>query len=157
MNEKQKGKVNGVQVRTTHGEYHIHVQGLGPVEMNRPYGGAWELRAPDEVIEWLGQQNATHFSGASDAVYYVKMDVVQFDNDTQALLIHGTEMNHPEGLLMGCDAKSQSVKNVIEFAYQTDCMRNMVYAEKSEDVVDVEKDDTDDEKGGFAGLGELFG
>tara|TARA_Y100000004_G_scaffold130783_1_gene147476 strand:+ start:1910 stop:2446 length:537 start_codon:yes stop_codon:yes gene_type:complete len=133
-----KNKVDGVQVRTTHGEYHIHVQGLGPVEMNRPYGGAWELRANDDIVEWLSTQTPTHLSGASGERFYVKMDVVQFDNGTQALLIHGAEWNHPDGLLMGCDAKSPSVKQVIEFAYQTDVMRHMVYADKSEDVVDVE-------------------
>jgi len=122
MAEKKGTKVNGIQARTTHSDYHIHVQAIGEMEMNRPYGGAWELRAPVEVIEWLANQEPVLASGASGHMYYIRMDVLLFDTGAQGLLIHGTEFNHPKGCLMGCNPKSPSVKAVVEYAFQTDMM-----------------------------------
>ena len=128
MTEKIMSK--GIQCRVQNSEYHIHVQAIGPMEMNRPYGGAWELRAPPEVVTWCEEQTPIYKSAASNGVYYVEMNVLMFNTGEQALLIHGEEFNHPDGMMIGCNPKSPAVKAVIEYAYQTDMMTNAVFNEK---------------------------
>ena len=125
----------GIQCRVQNSDYHIHIQAIGPIETNRPYGGAWELRAPVEVVEWCGEQSPIYKSAASTGIYYVRMDVLMFETGAQALLIHGEEFNHPKGLMMGCNPKSPAVKAVIEYAYQTDLMSDAVFNDKVSEIV----------------------
>jgi len=128
----------GIQCRVMNSEYHLHVQGIGPIEANRPYGGAWELRAPAKVIEWCNEQSPVYCSAASGKTYYVQMQVLLFDSGKQALLIHGKEFNHPEGLMMGCNPKSPSVKAVVEYAYQIDMLTDAVFNDKVNEITLVQ-------------------
>jgi hypothetical protein len=133
MTDKMMDK--GIQCRVQNSAFHIHVQAIGPVEMNRPYGGAWELRAPPEVVTWCEEQPPVYKSAASSGTYYVRMEVLMFETGAQALLIHGEEFNHPAGMMMGCNPKSPAVKSVIEYAYQTDMMTDAIFDDNVTDIV----------------------
>ena len=115
-----------MQARTKHGQYQIHVQVLGQIEVNRNYGYASELRAPTEVVEWLNQQEPTLTSGASAGTFYVQMDAVEFDDNTNALLIHGEPLNHDEGCLLGVDPNSPVVMQLFDYARQAEAVRTDV-------------------------------
>lgn len=158
MNGKMMSK--GIQCRVQNSDYHIHVQAIGPIETNRPYGGAWELRAPNEVIEWCGEQSPVFKSAASNGVYYVRMEVLMFETGAQALLIHGKEFNHPKGLMMGCNPKSPAVKAVIEYAYQIDITSDAVFNDKVSDIVlmdaPVVLEETDTQEDGSHDLAEMI-
>ena len=130
----KKKMSKGIQCRVQNSDYHLHVQAIGPIETNRPYGGAGELRAPTEVIEWCNEQTPVYCSAASGKVYYVQMQVLMFDTGKQALLIHGEEFNHPKGMMMGCNPKSPAVKAVVEYAYQTDMMTDAVFDDKVSEI-----------------------
>ena len=121
MNEQKNG--NGImkrmQVRTEYSsEYAMHIQILGSINVNREYGYANELRAPPAVIEWLKEQEPILESGASKGHnYYIQMDAVEFDDNTHALLIHGTPLNHEKGCLLGVNA-SPTVTQLFDYAKQ---------------------------------------
>jgi hypothetical protein len=121
MNEQTNG--NGImkrmQVRTEYSsEYAMHIQILGSINVNREYGYANELRAPPAVIDWLREQEPILESGASKGHnYYIQMDAVEFDDNTNALLIHGTPLNHEKGCLLGVNP-SPVVTQVFDYAKQ---------------------------------------
>jgi hypothetical protein len=54
----------------------MHIQGIGPVSVNRDYGLSIEMRAPVDVTEWLEKQEPTNRSAASgNSVYYISATV----------------------------------------------------------------------------------
>ena len=137
MNEQTNG--NGImkrmQVRTKYNtEYAMHIQILGSINVNREYGYANELRAPPTVIEWLGEQEPILESGASKGHnYYIRMDAVEFDDNTHALLIHGTPLNHEKGCLLGVNP-SPVVTQVFDYAKQGESVVSMDKADAMEKV-----------------------
>ena len=99
----------------------MHVQGIGPVSVNRDYGLSIEMRAPVDVTEWLEKQEPTNKSAASgNSVYYISATV--HEDDTQQgstwMLIHGDNFNHQDGLALGLDLNSPQSKTLIDFAHQ---------------------------------------
>ena len=126
MNEQTNG--NGImermQVRTEHGEQQMHIQILGSIEVNRNYGYASELRAPSDVIKWLKKQTPVFKSGASEGKYYIEMQAVVFDDNTNALLIHGEPLNHEHGLLLGVNP-TPTITQVFDYATQAECVLKM--------------------------------
>ena len=128
MNEQTNG--NGImkrmQVRTEYtSEYAMHIQILGSINVNREYGYANELRAPQVVIDWLREQEPILESGASKGHnYYIQMDAVEFDDNTHALLIHGTPLNHEKGCLLGVNP-SPVVTQVFDYAKQGESVVSM--------------------------------
>jgi|5_EtaG_2_1085323.scaffolds.fasta_scaffold02177_5 hypothetical protein len=144
MNEQTNG--NGImkrmQVRTEYqSEYAIHIQILGSINVNRTYGYANELRAPQVVIDWLSQQEPILESGASaGSNYYIQMDAVEFDDNTHALLIHGTPLNHEKGCLLGVNP-SPTVTQVFDYAKQGECVVSM---NKSDAMTTAQHQETED-------------
>lgn len=128
MNEQTNG--NGImkrmQVRTEYSsEYAMHIQILGSINVNREYGYANELRAPPAVIDWLREQEPILESGASKGHnYYIQMDAVEFDDNTNALLIHGSPLNHEKGCLLGVNP-SPVVTQVFDYAKQGESVVSM--------------------------------
>ena len=128
MNEQTNG--NGImkrmQVRTEYNsEYAMHIQILGSINVNREYGYANELRAPQVVIDWLREQEPILESGASKGHnYYIQMDAVEFDDNTNALLIHGKPLNHEKGCLLGVNP-SPVVTQVFDYAKQGESVVSM--------------------------------
>ena len=110
--------VQGIQVRTQGGDYQLHIQAAGPLVVNRDYGWAGELRAPQTVIDWVQEQEPTHQSQASESMYYIRVDVLVFSDGGAALLIHGEEANHPKGMILGCSTENHNVKQLTDFAFQ---------------------------------------
>jgi len=101
----------------------MHIQGIGPVSVNRDYGLSIEMRAPVDVTEWLGKQEPTNKSAASgNSVYYISATV--HEDDTQEnrmwMLIRGDNFNHQDGMALGLDLNSPQSKTLIDFAHQ--CM-----------------------------------
>ena len=128
MNEQTNGNgiMNRMQVRTEYSsEYAMHIQILGSINVNREYGYANELRAPQVVIDWLREQEPILESGASKGHnYYIQMDAVEFDDNTHALLIHGTPLNHEKGCLLGVNP-SPVVTQVFDYAKQGESVVSM--------------------------------
>ena len=133
-----KTMTSGIQCRTQHSEYQLHIQAIGPFQSNRDYGWAGELRAPPSVVEWVGEQEATHKSAASPSVYYIPMDLLLFSDDTCAFLIHGDEKNHPKGLVMGVKPDNPAVKDLIDYALQIGCGLVMGHKPKDKPVYEYE-------------------
>ena len=142
MNEQTNG--NGImermQVRTEHGEQQMHIQILGSIEVNRNYGYASELRAPSEVISWLKQQTPLLKSGASEGIYYIEMQAVVFDDNTNALLIHGEPLNHEHGLLLGVNP-TPTITQVFDYATQAECVLKM---DKGDAMATAQHQETED-------------
>jgi hypothetical protein len=142
MNEQTNG--NGImermQVRTEYSsEYAMHIQILGSINVNREYGYANELRAPQVVIDWLREQEPILESAASKGHnYYIRMDAVEFDDNTHALLIHGTPLNHEKGCLLGVNP-SPSVTQVFDYAKQGECVVSMDKADAMASMVGEEE------------------
>ena len=138
MNEQTNG--NGImkrmQVRTEYNsEYAMHIQILGSINVNREYGYANELRAPQVVIDWLREQEPILESGASKGHnYYIQMDAVEFDDNTNALLIHGEPLNHEKGCLLGVNP-SPIVTQVFDYAKQGE---SVVVMDKADAMASLE-------------------
>ena len=102
----------------------LHIQGIGPVSINREYGVALELRAPDEVTEWLVKQEPTPQSAASTSKYYVCVDLYQAEEHPW-IIIHGdVDANDygelfPSGMALGLDMESPQAKSLLDFAQQS--------------------------------------
>lgn len=114
-----------IQVRTNGMKAgRLHIQGIGPVSINRDYGVALELRAPNEVTEWLVKQEPTHKSAASKSVYYVCVDLYQAEEHPW-MIIHGDVDAHdygeglPSGMALGLDMDSPQAKSLLDFAQQS--------------------------------------
>lgn len=114
-----------IQVRTKHAEYQMHIQILGSINVNREYGYASELRAPEAVIEWLAKQEPVHKSAASDTRLYIEAEVVKFKDTTNAFLIHGTPLNNEAGCLLGVNPESPVVIQMFDYATQADKVKRM--------------------------------
>lgn len=117
--------MNRIQVRTNGMKAgRLHIQGIGPVSINREYGVALELRAPDEVTEWLVKQEPTHQSAASTSKYYVCVDLYQAEEHPW-IIIHGdVDANDygelfPSGMALGLDMESPQAKSLLDFAQQS--------------------------------------
>ena len=112
-----KMKQGRIQVRTKSETNRIHIQGIGDVGINRDYGFATKLRAPDSVVEWLAEQKPILKSAATDGIYYIKADPVYTD-DSWKILIHGEPaLNTPYGALIGL-TENTNAKMVIDFVTQ---------------------------------------
>ena len=79
MNE-QYGKTR-LQVRTKFGHRTLHIQGIGPIQVNRDYGMAMDLRAPDEIVEWLTEQQPKQRSAASKEDLYIELIVRKYPGE----------------------------------------------------------------------------
>ena len=109
-----------IQIRTKSETNRIHIQGIGDVSINRDYGFATKLRAPEEIVNWLSKQEPTEKSAATDGIYYVKAEVVVLDVNKWRILIHGEPaLNTPYGALIGLSENSNA-NMVIDFITQND-------------------------------------
>tara|TARA_R100001163_G_C5067204_1_gene206159 strand:- start:1055 stop:1423 length:369 start_codon:yes stop_codon:yes gene_type:complete len=117
-----------IQIRTKSETNRIHIQGIGDVGINRDYGFATKLRAPDNVVDWIGKQEPVLKSAATDGIYYIKADPVYTD-DSWKILIHGEPaLNTPYGALIGLNDSPNS-KMVIDFVTQNN-MTGMMMEEE---------------------------
>lgn len=137
-NEKKYGTTR-LQVRTKFGHRILHIQGIGPIQVNREYGMAMDLRAPDDVVEWLSEQVPHQKSAASAEDYYVELIVRKYDVETkdttvddagnshdgvyQFYIIGDEQLNWGEGAILDCNVQSYPVMSVIDFANQCDLVR----------------------------------
>ena len=125
-----------IQVRTKSETNRIHIQGIGDVGINRDYGFATKLRAPDKVVDWLGKQKPVLKSAATDGIYYIKAEPVHTDDSWKSnsapnqLLIHGEPaLNTPYGALIGLNDSPNS-KMVIDFVIQNNMTGIMMEEEE---------------------------
>ncbi len=127
MNEKYG--TTRLQVRTKFGHRTLHIQGIGPVQVNREYGLAMDLRAPDDVVDWLSDQEPKQKSAASAEDYYVELIVRKYavegeDEGVYQFYIVGDEqLNWDMGAILDCNIQSFPVMSVIDFANQCDLVR----------------------------------
>ena len=118
-----------IQIRTKSETNRIHIQGIGDVGINRDYGFATKLRAPDNVVDWIGKQEPVLKSAATDGIYYIKADPVYTD-DSWKILIHGEPaLNTPYGALIGLNDSPNS-KMVIDFVTQNNMTGMMMEEEE---------------------------
>ena len=109
-----------LQVRCNYDDHRIHIQGVGEPTVNRKYGIALELRAPISLTGWLAEQTAKLNSPASGNQLYIEMEVCHYpEADKNQLLIHGTELNHPEGAMLNISTESGDVKVLMDFVKAT--------------------------------------
>ena len=109
-----------IQVRCNYDDHRIHIQGVGEPTVNRKYGIALELRAPISLTGWLAEQTAKLNSPASGNQLYIEMEVCHYpEADKNQLLIHGTELNHPEGAMLNISSESGDVKVLMDFVKAT--------------------------------------
>lgn len=122
-------KQGRIQVRTKSETNRIHIQGIGDVSINRDYGFATKLRAPNNIVEWLGKQEPVLKSAATDGIYYIKAEPVYTD-DSWKILIHGEPaLNTPYGVLIGLNDSPNS-KMVIDFVIQNNMTGIMMEEEE---------------------------
>ena len=114
-NEKKYGTTR-LQVRTKFGHRILHIQGIGPVQVNREYGMALDLRAPDDVVEWLSDDVETKDTTVDDAGN-------SHDGVYQFYIIGDEQLNWGEGAILDCNVQSYPVMSVIDFANQCDLVR----------------------------------
>ena len=111
MNEYGKDRI---QVRCEFDKNRIHVQGIGSTQVNRKYGLALEMQAPPKLTSWLMEQEPTVVSPASGNLLYVEAELRHHfeDDDKTQMLIHGEELNHPEGAILDIDGPT--IKQLME-------------------------------------------
>jgi len=128
VNENKYGTTR-LQVRTKFNHRTLHIQGIGPITVNREYGMAMDLRAPDEIVEWLGEQAPLQKSAASAENYYVELIVRKYNVEGkdegvyQFYIIGDDQLNWGEGAILDCNVQSFPVMSVIDFANQCDLIR----------------------------------
>ena len=125
MNE-QYGKTR-LQVRTKFGHRTLHIQGIGPIQVNRDYGMAMDLRAPDEIVEWLTEQQPKQRSAASKEDLYIELIVRKYPGEGekevyQFYIVGDEQLNWRDGAILDCNVKSLPVMSVIDFANQCDLL-----------------------------------
>ena len=124
MNEAngQYGK-NRLQVRCEFDMNRIHIQGVGPTQVNRKYGLALELQAPPALTSWLQEQEPTTVSPASGNLLYIEAEMRHYfeDEDKTQLVILGESLNHPQGAALEMDMKDDNlaVQTLIQFTKES--------------------------------------
>ena len=124
MNETngQYGK-NRLQVRCEFDMNRIHLQGVGPTQVNRKYGLALELQAPPALTSWLQEQEPTTVSPASGNLLYIEAEMRHYfeDEDKTQLVILGESLNHPQGAALEMDMKDDNlaVQTLIQFTKES--------------------------------------
>ena len=109
---------NRLQVRCIYDMNALHIQGVGP-SVNRKYGIALELRAPQTLTKWLSEETPTQESPASKEILYAPMEAWYYSElDITQLLIRGSPLNHPDGAVLNVKTKSDSVKTLIEWLHK---------------------------------------
>lgn len=115
---------NRIQVRCQFSDTLMHIQIVGKPNESSPYhrkyGMAAEYRIPQDLNNWLAQQEAVNASPASGDTLYVPTELYGYDDGTYQLLIksspEGTDpLNHPEGVMLNMKNESPSVAALIEF------------------------------------------
>ena len=115
-----------LQVRTKFGHRTLHIQGIGPIQVNREYGMAMDLRAPDEIVEWLSEQQPKQRSAASKEDLYVDLIVRKYPGEGESegpyqfYIVGDEQLNWRDGAILDCNVKSFPVMSVIDFANQCD-------------------------------------
>lgn len=124
MNEAngQYGK-NRLQVRCEFDMNRIHIQGVGPTQVNRKYGLALELQAPPALTSWLQEQEPTTVSPASGNLLYIEAEMRHYfeDEDKTQLVILGESLNHPQGAALEMDMNDDNlaVQTLIQFTKES--------------------------------------
>jgi len=124
MNEAngQYGK-NRLQVRCEFDMNRIHLQGVGPTQVNRKYGLALELQAPPALTSWLQEQEPTTVSPASGNLLYIEAEMRHYfeDGDKTQLVILGESLNHPQGAALEMDMNDDNlaVQTLIQFTKES--------------------------------------
>jgi hypothetical protein len=124
MNEAngQYGK-NRLQVRCEFDMNRIHIQGVGPTQVNRKYGLALELQAPPALTSWLQEQEPTTVSPASGNLLYIEAEMRHYfeDGDKTQLVILGESLNHPQGAALEMDMNDDNlaVQTLIQFTKES--------------------------------------
>lgn len=117
-----------LQVRTKFNHRTMHIQGIGPLEVNREYGLSIDLRTPDEVVDWLAEQAPKQKSAASGDDLYIELIVRKYpsvdeDEPYQFYIVGDYKLNWGEGAILDCNTKSFPVMSVIDFANQCGLVR----------------------------------
>lgn len=83
-----------IQARLRNGQ--LHVQGAGP-STNRPYGVAVDVEIPQELIDWLPEQDRPHESlhPSSEAAY--SPATAELTEEGLEIVIEGNPLNDERG------------------------------------------------------------
>ena len=85
-----------IQVRMKNGR--LHIQGAGP-EINRGYGVAGDVQVPDELADWMANQDHEYESLAgSEAVYVGATARIHEDVNGVEIIIEGEPLNVEDGV-----------------------------------------------------------
>ena len=120
-----------LQVRLHSTDGQLHFQGIG-VEVNREYGLSVDVRVPNEISDWLKNQQATLQSAAGGGPIYVPTQMRVYDVDDKPvyqLFIEGSnndKLNHPDGAVLNMQPKSMMVAQLIDFCVQSEIVETVV-------------------------------
>lgn len=123
----------------------MHLQGKGEPETgNRPYGLSVDIRVPDNIREWLKSQQDEPKSESTGERYctlndtsggapkdYLQTELFHDGSDLY-LLVHGTNLNHPEGALIQLDPNAITVSELYKFSSDNDIITTCGFPNEGE-------------------------
>jgi|TARA_R110000824_G_scaffold542_3_gene3479 hypothetical protein len=125
MNEKR------MQVKCNYDEGMMHIQVVCDQESslsNRPYGYTVRMPCENKVSQYLRLQDPVLNSAAGTGVNYTAMTALSYPEHTIAgrpavqFLIHGTEFNHPQGLVCSVAMSKSDIISLVKYLMSVDML-----------------------------------
>jgi hypothetical protein len=125
MNERR------MQVKCNYDEGMMHVQVLCDQASdlsNRPYGYTVRMPCEGKVSEYLRLQDPVFNSAANTGKNYIAMTAMSYPEHSIAgrpaiqFLIHGSEYNHPQGLVCSVAMSKNDIINLVKYLMSVDML-----------------------------------
>tara|TARA_R100000030_G_scaffold71912_2_gene55396 strand:+ start:468 stop:899 length:432 start_codon:yes stop_codon:yes gene_type:complete len=127
----QNGKMNRMQVKCNYDSGMMHIQVLSDTESelsNRDYGYTDRIPCEDKVSQYLRTQDAEFDSAAGTGKNYIGMSALVYPEHTIGgqpsvqLLIHGSEYNHPQGMVCSVAMSKKDIINLVKYLRSVDML-----------------------------------
>lgn len=127
----QNGKMNRMQVKCNYDSGMMHIQVLSDAESelsNRDYGYTDRIPCEDKVSQYLRTQDAEFDSAAGTGKNYIGMSALVYPEHTIGgqpsvqLLIHGSEYNHPQGMVCSVAMSKKDIINLVKYLRSVDML-----------------------------------
>ena len=127
----QNGKMNRMQVKCNYDSGMMHMQVLSDAESelsNRDYGYTDRIPCEDKVSQYLRTQDAEFDSAAGTGKNYIGMSALVYPEHTIGgqpsvqLLIHGSEYNHPQGMVCSVAMSKKDIINLVKYLRSVDML-----------------------------------
>ena len=123
--------MNRMQVKCNYDSGMMHIQVLSDAESelsNRDYGYTDRIPCEDKVSQYLRTQDAEFDSAAGTGKNYIGMSALVYPEHTIGgqpsvqLLIHGSEYNHPQGMVCSVAMSKKDIINLVKYLRSVDML-----------------------------------